>query len=801
MAPKAPVRRLTLGSRKILPDVVTDETLVRSAAEKATHNSEKEDYFNELTQLAEDLNFAPVIHKMTLTNMLEEIDGIPLDELVFNLCDGCDLDGVCGPSVAAYLEQRLYPNVVGCDLQFINNTLTKAGMKELFLKHHVSCPPGFAATTSTDLDAEVTSWGMTYPLFVKVSDSYGSVGIDDNSVCHDSQALHDKCTAVFQEFANLVVEEYIDGPEFSVLISGDSRDPNCNVVVYPPAERAFNKDLPRFQRFISYLRNWDESLLAHHYASVTDYNDVAALQDLARRAYIACSGNSFGRVDVRKRDTSGKFYVLEVNASCGLGKGSSSDFILGLAGQSTKDFFQILLSSALKPPAASEEDGDLVSSPTEVSPTTIPSTTLPPTEEPESSEPAVPTVVLPPEVENRVQELLKNPSLHIFPTPILHVIVAAVMLEDEGIPEPEMSLREAWGKDVVYVSELEQAFRSLGFDPIVHLHHFDDIEATLDGLSPDEDLVVNACLGADGSEVAQLLEQRGFKSHVGLNAAFFRHSRNRITMREHLKANRLRIPVGVALNASDDVAKVVKGASLEFPVYVKPATSHRHVEGGYAGRKVWTLEGLQAYLKVEEDVVVEEFISGVEFKALVAGDGRDPRADIIVFPAVQIIKPTVEEEPTPISNDRDLDPEPFTTTATADNADGSSPRINRKSSFIPSLLRRMTSTPIFTTATPPIIEPKYVRMTSESIMTQLDIQDVARRAYVAVEGSCYGIVSVIQSGGVNGELVVLGVSSDIKFGGGGSAGAILALAGLNAEALWSWLLKRVGSAKELGRVE
>ena len=47
----------------------------------------------------------------------------------------------------------------------------------------------------------------------------------------------------------------------------------------------------------------------------------------------------------------------------------------------------------------------------------------------------------------------------------------------------------------MYVSELEASFRSLGYDPIVHLHHFDDIEATLAALSPADDLVVNACLG------------------------------------------------------------------------------------------------------------------------------------------------------------------------------------------------------------------------------------------------------------------------------------------------------------------
>jgi len=72
-----------------------------------------------------------------------------------------------------------------------------------------------------------------------------------------------------------------------------------------PLERAFNQSLGRFQKFVSFDRNWDETLLAHTYEKVDDPNDSMALQDLARRAYISVSGNCYGRVDIRKRDVSG----------------------------------------------------------------------------------------------------------------------------------------------------------------------------------------------------------------------------------------------------------------------------------------------------------------------------------------------------------------------------------------------------------------------------------------------------------------------------------------------------------------
>ncbi|KAJ3243299.1 hypothetical protein HK104_008147 [Borealophlyctis nickersoniae] len=71
----------------------------------------------------------------------------------------------------------------------------------------------------------------------------------------------------------------------------------------------------------------------------------------------------------------------------------------------------------------------------------------------------------------------------------------------------------------------------------------------------------------------------------------------------------------------------------------------------------------------------------------------------------------------------------------------------------------------------------------------MDIQDLARRAFVAVHGSCYGLVDVIDRP-EDGGLVVVGVSGDVRFGENAKAGSLLRLAGSDAEALFAWLLKR-----------
>ena len=75
----------------LVPDIVSDG---RSKAELVTHNSEKLDYIEELGTLAKELGYTPIIHKLVLGNMHQVIGVIPNDELIMNVCDGSDIDGV-----------------------------------------------------------------------------------------------------------------------------------------------------------------------------------------------------------------------------------------------------------------------------------------------------------------------------------------------------------------------------------------------------------------------------------------------------------------------------------------------------------------------------------------------------------------------------------------------------------------------------------------------------------------------------------------------------------------------------------
>ncbi|KAJ3098643.1 hypothetical protein HDU96_010992 [Phlyctochytrium bullatum] len=750
--------KVWLAANHILIPAALDETSeYRNAAEKLASDSDKEAYVAELRELAKQLYFEPNIHLITLKNYRADIDTIPLAELVFNLCDGCDVDGLPGPCVAEYLEEKKFENVVGSDFLFINNTLTKNGMKRIFRDHLVSTPLGFPVTRTTDLESEVSAWGVQYPLFVKVSDSYGSVGLDEGSVVHGIEELRKRVELLLKEFEELTVEEFIEGQEFSVLISGNCRDENQPVIVYPPAERAFAKDLPVYQRFITFKSNWNEEFQLHQYAKVVDENDAVALQDLARRAYIATSGNCFGRVDIRKRDSSGKFYVLEVNASCGVGTGSSSDFILKLAGQSTQDFFKILLSNFLQPPPLLEGESRM------------------------SMEPAVEEglAVIPPSVEEEVTELLKNPNLAVLPTPVVHVIVAAVMLDAEaGTVDPSGKLVHTFGKDVAYQSELETIFRTIGYDPIVHIHNYDDVNEALSSLTPESDLIFNCCLGQDGAEVAQMVAKLGFRNVVGLNARFFEESRDRERMHNMLVANSLPVPAGVTLGKGGDWESELGKAGIGFPVYVKPVCGDTVDEGLNAGGRVESVEALRELLAgvaEGERIRVEEFIEGTEYRVLVAGDARDPTSDVIVFPPA-LFAPTHHVG--------------FSGALLAP--------------LRGTLFRRPTLPTLAPSAPDATVGPLYPAtrtfrpLRPDEVFLDMDLRDLARRAFTAVHGSCYGLCTIIDRNDASalgleksrGGLMVIGVSADVRFGEKSKCGTLLKLANQNVESLFSWLIRR-----------
>ena len=147
----------------------------------------------------------------------------------------------------------------------------------------------------------------------------------------------------------LFVEQFITGPEFTTFITGSADDPeNCKV--YEPVERVFHTSLPDSEKFLSFDRLWeiyeDETPMPreenfYEYQRVKP-DLVAALKTLSLDAYKACGGKGYTRIDIRQDSSTGKLYMLEANAQCGLSEDENYTSIGAILKASNVSFTEVI---------------------------------------------------------------------------------------------------------------------------------------------------------------------------------------------------------------------------------------------------------------------------------------------------------------------------------------------------------------------------------------------------------------------------------------------------------------------------
>ena len=143
---------------------------------------------------------------------------------------------------------------------------------------------------------------MSYPLIIKPSREGSTIGI--NKANNRAELLSALANAL--EFdSDILVEEFVDGPEYTVTIIDD--------VVYPAIGLKASATHELYDYDAKYLAEDTQYLLPCGLCE----DDESELQALALQAYqsLGCSG--WGRVDVM-RDQQGVFWVLEVNTSPGM---------------------------------------------------------------------------------------------------------------------------------------------------------------------------------------------------------------------------------------------------------------------------------------------------------------------------------------------------------------------------------------------------------------------------------------------------------------------------------------------------
>jgi D-alanine-D-alanine ligase len=321
----------------------------------------------EYTRAFAELGMEWIWQPITMNDYREVIENIEKDSLIgekpiiLNLCDGDEVNGTPGVSVLKLLHEKgmIY---TGASEHFYDVTTSKIVMKQAFDKAGVSTP-AWKTITEDKTSIKNIFEDLGCPLIVKPAVSGGSMGVGIKSVVHSLDELQAQIKLLFDGYrgwsltvGGVIAEEYISGPEFTSFIVGDADKPNKSII-YAPVERVFHPSLPDNEKFLSFDRLWEtyeeESALPNEEPFYTYHrpaeNLIAAINKLSWESYVSVGGKGYGRIDIRMDKETGKLYVLEVNAQCGISEDedyTSIGAILRLSGNSFSQMVAAILENA-----------------------------------------------------------------------------------------------------------------------------------------------------------------------------------------------------------------------------------------------------------------------------------------------------------------------------------------------------------------------------------------------------------------------------------------------------------------------
>ncbi|MFN5333851.1 MAG: hypothetical protein ACK5BV_01530 [Bacteroidota bacterium] len=312
----------------LAPYIETNEENIDYYYDFSHSIKEYEKVFNIISLPWEWKNVTPLNFKVTIDQISQsQTNHTPI---VLNLCDGDEINGAPGVSVIHYLKEKQL-RFTGSDIGFYENTTSKIVMKKIFDSKHIP-HANWKAIHHPEQYMKDISTHTGLPFIVKPAISGGSMGLGTRNVIQDESELYPLVRSLFEgykgwdfTYGGLVAESFINGPEFTVFITGSYVYPE-QAKIYTPVERLFHDALPDTEKFLSFDRLWEtyeEEKPVNEKDDFYQYRSVPALLEkeikkISWEAYCAVEGTGYGRVDIRMDKDNGKLFILEVNAQCGL---------------------------------------------------------------------------------------------------------------------------------------------------------------------------------------------------------------------------------------------------------------------------------------------------------------------------------------------------------------------------------------------------------------------------------------------------------------------------------------------------
>jgi len=251
-------------------------------------------------------------------------------DLIFNLFEGFSGYPETEAVVADMIAELGIP-YTGCPAEALALALDKAKTKAILEES------GFITPRYQLLSPETLStFHLSYPCIVKPCGEDASHGLSEESVVHDFASLEKQVSLITSLYRQVLVEEFIDGPEFNATVLGNSE---CTVL--PISEIAYL--LPAgMPRILTFAAKWQpDSIYFQGTKPVCpapvpeSERERIAETALAVFRMLCCQG--YARVDMRL-DGGGRLNIIEVNPNPDISPGSGAALQAKTAGMSYTEF-------------------------------------------------------------------------------------------------------------------------------------------------------------------------------------------------------------------------------------------------------------------------------------------------------------------------------------------------------------------------------------------------------------------------------------------------------------------------------
>jgi len=297
-----------------------------------------------------------LIKKATASQQIRDLALMGYDAVI-NLCDGAHDEDRAGLEVVHLLEKYNIP-YTGANSKFYEPT--KEMMKMVAYYYGVRTPSYVFAYNDDDI--EEASNSLNYPMIVKHFNGYSSVGMTRKSRVTNKEELYTMARKMIDTYKGALIEEFVDGREFTVLVA-ENPDDDLNPLAFTPVECKFKEG----ESFKHFDLKWKE----YENISWTACTDAALgeqMKEMTKKIFVALGGTGYGRADLRVNEKN-EPYFLEINPNCGIfypapiddpAALGSADFILILDKMGHVKFTDHIINCAIKQAKKREKNFEIV---------------------------------------------------------------------------------------------------------------------------------------------------------------------------------------------------------------------------------------------------------------------------------------------------------------------------------------------------------------------------------------------------------------------------------------------------------